>query len=330
MTSKSLGNTMSPTLYPRLEIAVPTRGRVSTLMTTIRALERIVEPWETVSLLVVDNATPDFRPEDLQRESTIPGRLRVFQNSENIGGGKNVLKCIELATADYVLVLSDEDLVNHSEIGRLLDFLMRTEALCVSTGVLGYGVNWSHRGVFPSRKAQPKEFFDASFYLSGIIFNKSGVAMLAERIKILADSNEMARLYPQSLLFAFAVLEGRGFFYSGISIFRGKSLDAEHQQESVPYGYPSKRARQLEGAISFLREEIWQFVDRTASAEKFCRQMAEALYYRYVFGLQSSMRFLYPATRSSLLRVLGWKLGLTWKRLTAQIAVARSLFFRQR
>ena len=314
------------TSHPRLEIAVPSRARVSTLTRTIRALEKIIEPWETVSLLVVDNATPDFKPEDLLRNSEIPGRLRVFQNSENIGGGRNLLKCMELATAEYVLILSDEDIVNPSEIGGLLDFLSRTNPLCVSTGVLGYGVRWSHRGVFPSRKAKPKEFFDASFYLSGLIFNKSGLAMLVERMKILADSNEMARLYPQSLLFALAILEGKGFFYSGVCIFRGESLSAEHQQEPVPYGYPSKRARQLEGMISFLQDDIWQFVERAESVEKQSRKMAESLYYRYAFGLQSSMRFLYPETKSSLLRVWPWKAGLTWKRLVAQIAVFRNLF----
>jgi len=97
----------------RLTIAIPTYNRAKQLDRQLNwAVNAIAGRWDEIELLVLDNASPDEKPQVCQKwQAQTNGRMRIFRQTENIGLIRNCLFCIQEAQGDFVWTVSDDDVV---------------------------------------------------------------------------------------------------------------------------------------------------------------------------------------------------------------------------
>lgn len=96
-------------------ITIPTFNRPELLLETIQALAP--QLTEGCKILVIDNAS-DTPIKDFL--AGVPGLddvpLEVIRNRDNIGANANIARCFELADADWMWLLSDDDVVSENAI----------------------------------------------------------------------------------------------------------------------------------------------------------------------------------------------------------------------
>lgn len=98
---------MNPESPGLLTIAIPTFDRNEQLARTVAALLPQLRPG--VQLVIRDNASPV--PVASTLEALIAGRsdVCVVRNVCNIGGGANVLRCLEACETEWLWILGDDD-----------------------------------------------------------------------------------------------------------------------------------------------------------------------------------------------------------------------------
>lgn len=106
----------------KLTIAIPTYNRVTTLK---KCLDQLLEQpgINKTEILVSDNASTDSTQEFMQEYAKEHSMVQYHRNSENIGPDRNFLKCYELATSEYVYLLSDDDILLPDVLETILEAL---------------------------------------------------------------------------------------------------------------------------------------------------------------------------------------------------------------
>lgn len=116
---------------PLLTIAIPTYNRAEFLDL---CLTRIGEELETLSeeqrnwvkILISNNASTDNTAEVILRHKLkANGEYEVVNNTENIGGERNVVQCYTSAQTPYVWVLGDDDVILNGGLKKVLDVLSK-------------------------------------------------------------------------------------------------------------------------------------------------------------------------------------------------------------
>lgn len=92
-----------------LRIVVSTYNRRAFVVENVGWLLRALKDQRDVELVVVDNASTDGTAEALQR--AYGARLRLIVNTANLGMLGNIRACSQLAGADYVWVVGDDDFI---------------------------------------------------------------------------------------------------------------------------------------------------------------------------------------------------------------------------
>lgn len=181
-----------------LSICIPSYNR------GMRAYENVIHTLKTnfdeeIEIVLSNNGTKNETKEFYEKiEKIEDGRVTYFEFDENKGAALNVCKTAELAKGEFILLLSDEDLI---DLEQLL-FLMNT--LKVQKNEVGVvRVKSNKQGTlpfigigYPGMDALSK-FMLTSNYLSGNIYNKSSLVKysLIEKIKKNLD-NETCLYYP--------------------------------------------------------------------------------------------------------------------------------------
>jgi len=202
-----------------------------------------------VEFVISDNNSKD-NTEILVR-SINDDRIKYFKNIENLGYDKNILKLVEKANGDYILLLSDEDFINSNQVEKLVFYLRKKQIYTVILGSIGiiqsnkrqfYLVN--NEKVISNREFQntsthkyfkyyPNESFigEARFfnilsdfslfhggYLSGIVVKR---AVLDTSKLDVYDKN----LYTHYLLIIQSLLSGPGLVISNILCYIGPQFE---------------------------------------------------------------------------------------------------------
>jgi glycosyltransferase involved in cell wall biosynthesis len=104
---------------PRFSIMIPTFQRPDLLREAISsALDQVTEILYEV--VVVDNDTTMADKTDRIVREFNNARLRLFRNAENIGMFENWNRCIELARAEWITILNDDDLLHRNFVEEML------------------------------------------------------------------------------------------------------------------------------------------------------------------------------------------------------------------
>ncbi len=91
-----------------LSICIPTYNRPSQLKgLSDRFLSKVMDRYgDLVEIIVCDNSDADVAR---QNQSNLDPRVTYTKNQQNIGASKNFFRCVELANAKYIWLLSDDD-----------------------------------------------------------------------------------------------------------------------------------------------------------------------------------------------------------------------------
>ena len=96
--------------YPLITIGIPTRNRASLVKHCVASA--LAQSYRNIEVLVSDNASTDGTLATLK--SIDDERLRVIRNPEDIGHVKNFAKCLQEARGDYLVLASDDNILEPS------------------------------------------------------------------------------------------------------------------------------------------------------------------------------------------------------------------------
>lgn len=108
---------------PLLTVAVPTYNGAKTIRNMLDILLPQVD--ERVEVLVSDNCSTDETPQIIAEYREKYPFIRYVRNDENLGADKNYLNCIQLAQGDFLMFISDDDIVMEGAIEKITAFLNR-------------------------------------------------------------------------------------------------------------------------------------------------------------------------------------------------------------
>jgi hypothetical protein len=101
----------------RVSICIPTFNYAEFLRDALDSA--LSQTFTDLEIVVVDNASTDDTPLIVEEYRRRDPRVRSVRNSENVGAQRNLNRCIEVATGEYVNILCSDDLLEPHAIERL-------------------------------------------------------------------------------------------------------------------------------------------------------------------------------------------------------------------
>ncbi|MBE3145215.1 MAG: glycosyltransferase [Planctomycetes bacterium] len=190
-----------------LTIGVPTFNRKEVIC---RFVNHVLTSGlqQYAKILIIDNDSPDGSYERLT-ELCHGTAIRLLRNSRNIGYCGNFLRLFEECDTEYLLISSDEDDVIKEQLEYLLVYLNKERPLFISPQVFREG--HLYRGRNRTKVIEPEDFRNASFYISGLVYNvpASRNALRCFHKHIIKDG-----VYPQVLLAAALIPSRRCLWFN--------------------------------------------------------------------------------------------------------------------
>ncbi len=112
-----------------LDICVPTYNRSSQLQRLLTILEEEIKATSIdadVRITISDNHSLDDT-QDVLRSHPLKESLVVRRNAENVGALRNIWSLYETVNAEYVWIISDDDIPKRGSLQRILEILTRYE-----------------------------------------------------------------------------------------------------------------------------------------------------------------------------------------------------------
>jgi len=233
-----------------LSVAIPSfnRGRV-----LLQTLQKLTSNSELQVLIVNDGSTTDdYYPVDLFIANK--PNFKIHHYSENFGPATALLRLFENCQTEYLMTLSDEDIVEDSNLGLLLDFLYENEFDYLVARDSGCKKSIS--------KLKPKDVKPQSAYFSSNVFKVQETFEALNFIRDLANFEEFAHLYPHTLLAVSLFAQGRNCMKLSAKCHVSRIIE-ETEIRTLSGGLahlPTERVRQH---LSFLRclnaiSDVWR------------------------------------------------------------------------
>ena len=112
---------------PLLSICIPTFNNSKVLSQNINQLLSHLKGFaDNIEIIVSENFSSSFESQKiLQLQSKT---VKVFNNSQNLGFGKNLLMSLSLARGTYLMLLGDDDFVDENLINDVIEYLSITDS----------------------------------------------------------------------------------------------------------------------------------------------------------------------------------------------------------
>lgn len=140
----------------KVSIGIPTYNRSELVLRCV--LSCISQNYENIEIIISDNCSSDDTVRKLK--SIVDPRLIINENKHNLGMKANFQKCLDLATGDLFILLSDDDyFINESVVENFISEYRRTrKGVVISSVMLERG-----RDINPGKFE--KTFGDSDFLL---------------------------------------------------------------------------------------------------------------------------------------------------------------------
>lgn len=230
-----------------LVLAIPSFNRPDSALRASQQLLSSPLPNE-VTFLLADNGSNISSYSKVSNFILSKPSAVFLRFEENLGFGLNLLRLIEHVESDYVLLMSDEDHLNTTQLGELLDFLReRNPSLCILRDFD------STRAI--SKRLRVKHLKGSSNYMSGIVINMNLVRSHIPIVKEMTVTEEYASLYPQVILATILFAEGDSFLFARPEILSRERLETTIRSSGGnPYWYPTERVYQYLSMIRCLEK----------------------------------------------------------------------------
>lgn len=182
---------------PDLSIVIITYNRSALLERTLASLH--ASPLRDCEIWILNNASTDHTAAVAAAWQARFPSLRLVTHPVNIGGNANILRAHEYGTATYRWVLCDDDDLNFSQAGDLLEAL--AAGSCDLIRVAEPGVEPAERGTTRPLGELLEDPHGSAFYSLGFV---PGVIVRTEPVKpqLLHAYWEIRTCYPQVFLLA--------------------------------------------------------------------------------------------------------------------------------
>ena len=119
---------MNSSCNPKVTIAIPTFNRASFLHQAVESA--LAQTYQNIEIIVSDNASTDATKQLLS--SYKEKGIVVIEQTQNVGMIQNWNACLERATGEYFLLLSDDDVLEPMAIDKLVaPFLSRADTITI-------------------------------------------------------------------------------------------------------------------------------------------------------------------------------------------------------
>ncbi len=126
---------MTDIIQPLITIAIPTFNRAgSYLKQTIQSA--LSQTYSNIEIIVADNASTD-NTETVVKRVNDP-RIRYFRHSKGVGYIGNANFCAEQARGEYLLLLHDDDKIDHD----FIDACLKAVNYATDIGIIRTGTRW--------------------------------------------------------------------------------------------------------------------------------------------------------------------------------------------
>jgi len=112
---------MKPAPVPRVTIGVPVYNGERFLSEALGSL--IDQTYDDIEILVVDNASTDSTENVAREFAARDSRVRYVRNVQNIGAGRNFIRCVQLARSEFFRWQSADDYSDRTFVERCVEVL---------------------------------------------------------------------------------------------------------------------------------------------------------------------------------------------------------------
>lgn len=292
----------------KLSICIPSYNRGKRAYNNVLHLLNSVYD-EEIEIIISNNGTQNDTKEFYDKLQDIHDtRLNYFSFQENQGFAINCCKVIELARGEFILLISDEDLVNFNHLDKVLNMLdqsMETIALVRTSS--------THHNTQTSKTAQAGEeallsYMLTSNYMSGMILNNRLLKehKAVEYVKNNLD-NSTCFWYPhmfwELLLCQYGTVKGTDLILVNegqVEATDCEKVEIAESKVEVPY-YATIEGR-LEQHKGFLN--IFRDLEACQKSTDLLRKMYIKLSAKTLFLVALSIRVYYKNTNENLLGLL--------------------------
>lgn len=114
---------------PLFSIAIPTYNRLALLKEALSSAQ--AQTYSNLEIVVFDNASTDGTVDWLLKQAKLDSRIRLVFNKENVGMNKNIEQVPDHIKGKYLLILSDDDLIEKSLAEKAVSALEADPSLCI-------------------------------------------------------------------------------------------------------------------------------------------------------------------------------------------------------
>lgn len=105
--------------YKKLEIIIPTWNRAKCLERTLSQFKD--SPFLNYKITIIDNNSTDNTQEVCEKYKNIFPNLNIIKNKKNVGLSANILRCYEIAEAEYMWLIGDNDNYDFSDCSEVIE-----------------------------------------------------------------------------------------------------------------------------------------------------------------------------------------------------------------
>lgn len=152
-------------MRPLLSICIPTFSRADMVYNTV--LNHLEFNSNLIEVVVCDNCSEDNTMVLLS--SIEDSRLRIYQNDTNRGFHYNLVQSIKKAQGHYICTMSDEDVLNHNELSKVIEWL---QSFVEDNYEIGAIIPGNSANIITKKDELVNALYGRTSYMSGIIINK--------------------------------------------------------------------------------------------------------------------------------------------------------------
>ncbi|MBB6625567.1 glycosyltransferase family 2 protein [Clostridium gasigenes] len=256
---------------------------------------------EEIEVIISDNGSNNDTNEYYDKIKQInDSRVKYFRFDENQGFAKNLCKVCEIAVGNFILLLSDEDFIDVSNIFKIMD-IMRSKkdeiSIIRTSGTIQAGPPLTT--LKKAGKDAMLGYMLSSNYMSGVIFNRNILNKYKCREYIINNlDNVTCSYYPHMVWELILCQYGDAIGLSDIVILEGK---AEKREDKSIYSYATIESR-IEQHIGFFK--VMEQLEICRSDFNIFRQMYINLCSKTMILVTLSIDVYYSNSETNLINLI--------------------------
>jgi glycosyltransferase involved in cell wall biosynthesis len=153
-------------MKPLVSILIPVYNRSDLIEEAIQSA--LNQTYGNFEVVVVDNCSTDSTWSVLVKLALTDKRIKIFQNTENIGPVRNWKVCIDYASGEYSKILWSDDLMHPAFLSRCINYIADNEVAFAYTAVKIFEHNINENSAISYQRKRDGKF-ESLEYIEGAL-----------------------------------------------------------------------------------------------------------------------------------------------------------------